>query len=171
MPGPLSLAALLLGGRNRPRVEAVLGPHTRTADQLGSSHSAAGFRTATAHLSTAPHLLVLAHAIAFLGTARTDLCTHSTRARVQIRATEHEVGARLADLGTIQEEPDVRGLGVLASELQAMRDGLHADLVAFGTVSDALLHVAAHVGHSADLLLDRGTQENEPPVEAGSIPE
>jgi len=52
---------------------------------------------------------------------------------------EHEIGAGLADLGAVEQEPDVVLGGVLAAPFQAMLYRGEADLVAGGTVVNALL--------------------------------
>ena len=58
---------------------------------------------------------------------------------MQIRATEHEVGAGLADLRAADHQPKVVRLRVPSSNDKAViHGGMQADLVTFKTVADAL---------------------------------
>jgi hypothetical protein len=63
---------------------------------------------------------------------------------MQVGAAQHEVGARLANLGAVEQQPNVRRLGVPATHLQAMGDGLQTNAVTIQAILDALLPVRTH---------------------------
>jgi hypothetical protein len=70
---------------------------------------------------------------------------------VQVRHSQHEIGADGADLCAISHHADMRRFRVLAAHLQTVLDCLQADLVTFGAVGDALLHLGTHgsaLGHA-----------------------
>src|SRR5581483_3415628 len=69
-----------------------------------------------------------------------DLGAHFACPRVILRPEQHEPRAGIADLGARHQHPDVLGCGVLAPKLEAVRDGLEADLLAALTAIDTLLH-------------------------------
>jgi hypothetical protein len=75
-------------------------------------HPAARFGALAAHLSASLHRGIVSELLAVLGAALADLCTDLTGAPVQVGAAEHEVGARLADLRTVEEQPNVGSLDV-----------------------------------------------------------
>ena len=106
-------------------------------------HPLAGFRTAAALLGAPTHDFVVDHALAGLGTRSTDLGAGLARARVKMRAPEHVVGAGGADLRAVEQERDVLWLSVLASPLEAVRDGRCADAVTVQALINALLHLSA----------------------------
>ena len=106
-------------------------------------HPLAGFRTAAALLGAPTHDFVVAHALAGLGTRSTDLGAGLARARVKMGAAEHVIGAGGADLRTVQKERNVLWLSVLASLLEAVRDGRRADAVTTYALINALLHIGA----------------------------
>src|SRR5690606_8638732 len=104
-------------------------------------HPAAGFGTAPAHLGAAPHLVVIAEAPAILGTALADLSAGGADVPVQVGPSDHEIGAGPADLGAVDQQPDMPRLGVPAALVQAMRNRLQADAVTIGAVANALLDI------------------------------
>jgi hypothetical protein len=88
---------------------------------------------------------------------------------MKVRPTKHEVGGRLADFGTVQQEANVRRVRVFSTKLEAVANGGKTDVVAAGTLVDTLLHLAGDAGRSlmchdsapllvrpADLLAARG---------------
>ena len=87
---------------------------------------------------------VIAKLLTVLRAPPTDFGTDPAGPRVQIGSSQHKVRARLADLGTIQQEPDVIGLRVTAALLQAVRDRLQTNAMAVQTLFDALLHLLIH---------------------------
>src|SRR5206468_3194591 len=91
------------------------------------------------------HLRIVAELIAVLRTALTHLGAHATGARMERGPAEHKVRARLADLGAVEQQPNMRGRRVLAPHLQTIRDGRQADAVTVQTLLNALLHVATHL--------------------------
>src|SRR6266545_4498096 len=102
-------------------------------------HAPAGLSAAAACRGAVLHGRIFAQLFARLGAALTDLGADAAGARVEIRAAQHKVRARLADLGAVEQQPDVRGLGVLAALLQAVGNGSHADAVAVQALLNALL--------------------------------
>ncbi len=48
-------------------------------------------------------------------------------------------------LSAVEQQPDVPGIGVLAAQLETVADHLNADVVAAGTLIDALLHLGRGV--------------------------
>lgn len=107
-------------------------------------HRAARFGTATAGLSApAHHLIVARQALATLRASLAGLGAETADPTVEFRTPEHEVGARGAGLGAIEQRPDVGGIGMLATHVQAMRRRLDADGVAVGAIGDAVSHLGA----------------------------
>lgn len=63
---------------------------------------------------------------------------------MQIRAAQHKVGAGLADLGAVKEQPDMVWLGMCSALLEAIGHGLQANPMAIQAVLDTLLHPGLH---------------------------
>lgn len=87
-------------------------------------HALTGFGTAAADLGALLHHLIITKAGAVIGAALTDLSTDATGTRMKIRATQHKISAGLANLDTVQQKPDMRGLGMVPALGQTMGDGL-----------------------------------------------
>src|SRR3712207_8457201 len=68
---------------------------------------------------------------------RSTLFPYTTLFRSKVRAALHEVGAGLADLGTVEHQPHVVGLSVLAAAVQAVHHRLRARFAAVVTHLDA----------------------------------
>src|SRR4029079_16905 len=101
------------------------------------------FRAAVFHLGALfdalAHLLVGADAFALLGAPLADLRAKPTGQLMYIRSSREDIGARRADVRTVEQERDVRRLGMPAATLKAVSHRLQADSVAGHTFVDALL--------------------------------
>jgi hypothetical protein len=84
-------------------------------------HFPARFRAAPASLCARLHHLIVCKAFAIFGAALAHLGADSTGMWMQVRITQHEIGAGLAYLGAIQEQADVIWMGMFSSQPQAMR--------------------------------------------------
>jgi hypothetical protein len=100
-------------------------------------HVLARIGAATARLGAGAHICIATEPLAVLRTALADLGAHTTCAAMHSRTAQHKVCADLADLGAIKHQPNVGRLGMLATHLQAMRNGRQANAVAVQTVRDA----------------------------------
>jgi len=118
---------------------------------VSMSHLPAGIRTAVAQVGAAAHfLIVVGHLLALVAAALADFGADAAGERVQIGAADHEIGAGVADLGAIGEQPDVVPLRVPSALPQAMLDGADADRVALGAIVDAGLQVL--LGHGSSVV-------------------
>lgn len=78
---------------------------------------------------------------------------------MQRGVSQHEVGAGLTNLSTIQHQSNMSGLCVLSALLQAIGDSVQASAMAIETGLDTLLHLRTHlmqlrgVSHGANSLL------------------
>jgi hypothetical protein len=68
-----------------------------------------------AYLDTRLHLQVIHEAVAGLCTAFANFSAHTAGPTMQRRQADHEIGAGLADLCTIQQQTDVIRIGLLAA--------------------------------------------------------
>jgi len=109
------------------------------------AHPPAGVGAAAAGIRTGFHLRIIAEPIAVLRTAIAHLRTDRADAAVQWRAAKHKVGARVADGGAVEQQPDVRRLGMLAALSKTVGDRFKAGVVAFLAELDALLHLCAQL--------------------------
>jgi hypothetical protein len=101
-------------------------------------HPAARFLASPACLGALAHLLVASHLFAAFATGPADLGTGGAGLRVERGAPEHEVRARLADLGAIEHEPDVVRLGMLPSLTKTVADRLGACVMTGVTYFNAI---------------------------------
>jgi hypothetical protein len=125
-------------------------PQPRVVTGLGrAGHPTTRLSTATTPVGTGFHLLVASvDAFTVLSTALTDFRTHPAYPRVQVGTAKHEVGARLANLGTIEQQANVAPFRMLPAHLQAVRRCFDAYTMAISAVLNALLHLGAHVLHT-----------------------
>jgi hypothetical protein len=71
---------------------------------------------------------------------------------MQVRSAQHEIRARLANLGAIHHQPKVRWLDMLPAHFEAVVQGsLVADVMAFEAEPDAFFHFRVHVTHGVVL--------------------
>lgn len=105
-------------------------------------HLLAALRTAETSLDAIVHV---ADPFAAGGARAADLGARPTDHGMMSRCASHEVHRCLADLRTVEHEPHVRRLGVLAAHFQAVGGGhLQARHVALMTILYALLLVGRH---------------------------
>jgi hypothetical protein len=100
----------------------------------------AAFGTAAAGLGTALHRRIITKAGAVVGTARTRFGTYSADLGMEFGSPEHKVGARCADLRTIEQAADVAGLGVVPALLEAVIGGSDTHTVAVQAMLNTLFH-------------------------------
>jgi hypothetical protein len=93
----------------------------------------------------AEHLVIPGHALTLIGAGSANVRAHTAGELMPLRSAEHEVGAGLAYVGAVEQQPDVRRLGMLAAELEAVARRTDADRVAAHTRVDALLHLSRNV--------------------------
>lgn len=114
------------------------------ADHL-PGHLCARLCATPANCRTGLHLSIVAKPLAILCATLTDLGAHSACAPMKIGATEHEVGARLANLSTVQKKADVPLLCMPATLTKAVRYRLHTDSVTLFAIPNTLGHLSAHL--------------------------
>jgi hypothetical protein len=105
-----------------------------------SCHLTARAGTTAAGFGALLHHLVIPETIAILCTALANLSADAAGPAVEVRAAQHEMGTRLADLGAVHHQPDVIRRGMLTAHLEAMSDGFQANIMAMLTLVDALPH-------------------------------
>ncbi len=80
------------------------------------THLTAHVRTGPAKFFTSLHLLIFGiDGMAISGTAVADLRAGLTGERLKFRTTGHKIRARLADLRTIEQKPDMRLAGMISA--------------------------------------------------------
>ncbi len=89
--------------------------------------------------------IVRPDALAVLGAMLTYVRTQATGSGMELRATQHEISARLADLHAILQQTNVRNFGMFPAHLQAVSGRFDADVVAVLTITNALLHPRGHM--------------------------
>jgi hypothetical protein len=75
------------------------------------------------------HLCIVWKALTIDGASLTDLGTGTAGETMQGRVADHKIGAGLADFCTVEQQANVRCLGVLAAPLQTVRRRFQADAV------------------------------------------
>lgn len=98
-----------------------------------------------AHISTSFHLSVIAHFCTVVRAALAHLCTNTASACVEIGATQHKVGTRLADFSAILHQPNMSRFSVHTALLQAVSNCVQANAVAVQAVLNTLLHLLIHL--------------------------
>jgi hypothetical protein len=117
----------------------------RGREDFAFRHPRARFRAASAGLHAFVHVADL---LAIVCATAAYFGAHPAGQVMQIRSAQHEVRARLADLGAIHHQAKMRRLHVFASHFEAMiQRGFVADVMAFQALADALFHFRIHVTH------------------------
>lgn len=83
---------------------------------------------------------------AAFGTRFAGSSANAARLGVQYRAAQHEIGAEVTEFGTIDHRANVLRLGVRASTVQAMLNGLQANVMTVGAVVNAVVHRLIQAG-------------------------
>lgn len=105
-------------------------------------HLAARLGALAAHMGATPHHLVaIGQALAIIRATFANIGAHAAGPGVELRTAQHEVCARRADLGAIEQQADMTRFSVLAAHLQTMLCRFKTDCVAVRAVLDALTHV------------------------------
>lgn len=99
---------------------------------------------AAAGLGTIFHMLVVAQALTTRGAVLASLGADAAGAAMEVRTAQHKVGAGLTDLGTIEQQADMRCLGMFAAHLQAVGDRLDTDAMAVRTFLNTASHLAIY---------------------------
>ncbi len=121
-----------------------------TGAVLLACHRPAAFGALSAGLNAILHS---ADALAVLGTFGADLGAFLADVLMVGRVQQHEMRRGPADFGAGHHQAEMRGFGVLASDLQAMgHRHAEARLLAAQAVVDAALHVLAHLHGSLPLV-------------------
>src|SRR5688572_17862593 len=102
-------------------------------------HVVTGISATLAGVSTEAHLVVIGETVADGFALFADLGADGAGIGMKVGGAEHEVGAGLAHLSTIEEEPNVRCFTHLSAAGEAMGDGEHADAMAVAAILNALL--------------------------------
>jgi hypothetical protein len=127
---------------NVPRWGRIIVFGCQTALRRIGRHLLAALGTTQTSLDTIVHV---AHPFAAGSARAADLGARFTDHGMMSRGASHEVRRCLADLRTVEHEPHVRWLAVLAAHFQAVRGGhLEAGHVALVTIFHALLLVGRH---------------------------
>jgi hypothetical protein len=106
-------------------------------------HLAAAFGTPAAGVGASLHnVLHIAgrHLLAMLGAPLADISADAAGSGVKIRAADHKIRARLADLHAVLQKLDMFGAGVFAAHLQTMTNGFQTNRVTVLTILDAIFH-------------------------------
>jgi hypothetical protein len=89
---------------------------------------------------------------AIFGTRFADFRTQVARPGMIIGTAQHEIGARLADLRAIEQHPNMRGRGMVATHLQTMRDKFQTQVMTHLAVFDTVFYCRGRIvlyGHSS----------------------
>ena len=82
-----------------------------------AGHFPAGPCAAAADLGAGHHLFVVTELLAGRGAGQAYVGANAARIAVKVRVAEHKVGARLADLGTVEQQTNVPRVGMLPAHL------------------------------------------------------
>src|SRR6185437_5444316 len=113
------------------------------APHLG--HAVANFGAAGADVGAMSELILAVHCPARFLAGPAQLGAGAACDDVVRRAAQHEIGARLTDLGAIEEDAEEVDLGEVAAAGRAVLQSHGADGVAVETLLDALLHVVVRL--------------------------
>jgi hypothetical protein len=80
------------------------------------------------------------------GTTFAGSSTNATRVWMQCRSSQHEIGAKATEFGAVHQCADVFYLGVRASTVQTVLNGLYANVMTVGAVVNAVMHRLVDVG-------------------------
>jgi hypothetical protein len=135
-----------------------IGAGTWDDEAVSRRHFFAGFRALPARLGARLHLRIVTHLLAGVATTPADFRAGAADVAMQIRSTEHEVFAHMANLHAVRQQADVVRVGVWPTFVQAVMGRLQTDVVAIGTLFDALTHLGGDVlmGRHRELLSGKG---------------
>ena len=83
---------------------------------------------------------------AAFGTGFAGSSANAARLVMHRRSSQHEIGAKVTEFGAIYHRANVFRLGVRASSVQAVLNGLQANIVTVGAVVNAVVHRLVHAG-------------------------
>lgn len=86
------------------------------------------------------HLGIIAKAFAIISATLTDDGARPANFGMQDGAAQHKVGARLADFGTVKQEPNMGRLDVHPAHVETVGDNLQTNVVTLLAQLDTLLH-------------------------------
>ena len=93
-------------------------------------HATAGIGAASAHFRASGHAWIIRHSLTVGGASFTHFGAGAADVSVQVRAAQHEIGTRLADLCAVHHDANVIRLRMHPSLLQAIRHCLQRCFVA-----------------------------------------
>jgi len=103
------------------------------------------FRAFAAGISTTLHkVAAVRHSFAFGGAGFANGGASAAGLPVKLRHSQHKIRARLADLNAVLQKSDVLGGSVFAAYLKTLRNRFQTNGMAGHTITDAVLHLAAH---------------------------
>lgn len=120
----------------------------------GGRHFLATLRATPAELRAVTHLFAVIETLTSLGALPTYLRARAANQRVQIGAAHHEIRARQANLGAVEQEPDVRSFRVSSPKLETVHGGFHTNTLTRKTTFYAVLDVAVGIDVHDDLLVN-----------------
>jgi hypothetical protein len=93
------------------------------------------------------HRGIITEALAILGATLADLRAQAASLAMQRRVAQHEIGARLTNIGAVEQQTNMSGLRMSATHTQTVRHRFQADAVALQTILDTLLNFLILLGH------------------------
>lgn len=117
-------------------------------------HSATRLSALPARVGAPAHeIFATSETFTFLRTRLAYLCTHATRLRMVVRGSQHEIGARLANLSAVMQQALVFWCSVFAAHCQAMSCGFETQRMTIQAVRNALPHFGSNVMFVHEVLL------------------
>jgi hypothetical protein len=106
----------------------------------------ATLNTPVAGIDTALHDRIILEQGAAFGTLFAGSSANTARRWMQCRSVQHEIGAEATEFGAVHHRANVFCFGVCAATVQAVLNGLQANVMAIGAVVDAIVHRLVHAG-------------------------
>ena len=103
-------------------------------------HLLATFNASVARIDAALHDRIIVEQGAAFDTGFAGSSANAARFGMQRRSSQHEIGTEATEFGAVHHGSDVHGLGVRAPTVQAVLNGLQANVVAIGAVVNAVVH-------------------------------
>jgi hypothetical protein len=111
-------------------------------------HFLAAFRTTATRFRASFHLSIIPKFFTLCRATHTHFRANAASIGVHIRTTQHKIFAGMANLLTVLQKANMLIMGVVATFLQAVRNGFDAKMVAFIAILDAVFNFGAAVMNS-----------------------
>jgi hypothetical protein len=99
-----------------------------------------------AGINAALHDRIIMEQGATFGTGFASSSANAARVGMQCRSAQHEIGAEVTEFSAVHHHANVFCFCVCAPTVQAMLNGLQANIMAIGAVVNAVVHCLVHTG-------------------------